>query len=177
MDALPRFTRSSKPATTATAPSAIRQRIRVPRPLARVTPTLFFRMGATITTRVAEGNPFSLDDDQDPLGRGVVPDPKTVDGKKSRRRDEFTCGACVGESNRRPVGTCWEAAVLPLNYTRSRRGFYRQCGCPAAAENYLRKTEGSFCPFAAARHLLAASAASCISCWSSASGAGPRSRK
>ena len=63
-----------------------------------------------------------------------------------------------------PSYEAWEAAVLPLNYTRSRRGFYRQSGHPTAAENYRRKTEGSFCPFAAARHLLAASAASCISC-------------
>ena len=124
MDALPRLIRSSKLATTTTALSAIRQRIRIPRPLACVTPNVVASNRGNDRNARCGGNPFGLDDDQNLLGRGVVLDPETVDAKKSRRRDECTCGAWVGESNRRPVGTCWEAAVLPLNYTRSSRGFY-----------------------------------------------------
>ena len=50
--------------------------------------------------------------------------PETVDLVRSRRCDELTRGARDDESNRRPAGTFWEAAVLPLNYTRSRLGFY-----------------------------------------------------
>ena len=41
-----------------------------------------------------------------------------------------------------PLYEAWEAAVLPLNYTRSRRGFYRDAGVRLACDNAAGRDMG-----------------------------------